>query len=84
VFLMVDIEASSNLEDNVDHPFATFLYGVSTMHCMTVSLSLGGDGLGTVWGRQKALEMLTDAGFTRVQVAHVGADAFNAYYIAEK
>jgi SAM-dependent methyltransferase len=84
VFLMVDIEASSNLEDNVDHPFATFLYGVSTMHCMTVSLSLGGDGLGTVWGRQKALEMLTDAGFTSVTRAQVEADAFNAYYIARK
>ena len=23
---MVDIQASSNLEDNLDHPFATFLY----------------------------------------------------------
>ena len=83
-FLMVDIEASSNLEDNVEHPFAPFLYGVSTMHCMTVSLSLGGDGLGTVWGRQKASEMLTDAGFSSVEVTHVEADAFNAYYIAQK
>ena len=84
VFLMVDIQASSNLEDNVDHPFATFLYGVSTMHCMTVSLSLDGDGLGTVWGEQKARQMLADAGFTSVDVAQVEADAFNAYYIARK
>ena len=84
VFLMVDIQASSNLEDNVDHPFATFLYGVSTMHCMTVSLSLDGDGLGTVWGQQKARQMLADAGFSSVDVAHVEADAFNAYYIARK
>lgn len=84
VFLMVDIAASSNLEDNVDHPFATFLYGVSTMHCMTVSLSLGGDGLGTVWGRQKALEMLTDAGFASATVTYIDDDAFNAYYIARK
>lgn len=84
VFLMVDIQASSNLEDNLDNPFATFLYGVSTMHCMTVSLSLGGDGLGTVWGEQKARQMLTDAGFASVDVTHVEADAFNAYYIARK
>ena len=84
VFLMVDIQAASNLEDNLDNPFATFLYGVSTMHCMTVSLSLGGDGLGTVWGEQKACQMLTDAGFTSVDVTHVEADAFNAYYIARK
>jgi ubiquinone/menaquinone biosynthesis C-methylase UbiE len=82
VFLMVDIKASSNLEDNLDMPLATFLYGVSTMHCMTVSLSLGGDGLGTVWGEQKARQMLADAGFSSVEVAQVEADAFNAYYIA--
>jgi SAM-dependent methyltransferase len=84
VFLMVDIRASSNLEDNLDNPFGTFLYGVSTMHCMTVSLSLDGDGLGTVWGEQKARQLLTEAGFSSVEVTHVGADAFNAYYIARK
>lgn len=84
VFLMVDVQASSNLEDNLDNPFATFLYGVSTMHCMTVSLSLDGDGLGTVWGQQKAEQMLADAGFSMVEVAHVDEDVFNAYYIATK
>jgi hypothetical protein len=81
---MVDIRASSNLEDNLDHPLATFLYGVSTLHCMTVSLSLDGDGLGTVWGQQKAEQMLAEAGFTSVEAVHVDADAFNAYYIARK
>ena len=84
VFLMVDVQASSILEDNLDNPLATFLYGVSTMHCMTVSLSLDGDGLGTVWGQQKAEEMLADAGFSTVEVAHVDEDVFNAYYIATK
>lgn len=84
VFLMADIQASSNLEDNLDNPFATFLYSVSTMHCMTVSLSLDGDGLGTVWGEQKARQMLADAGFSSVEVASVEADAFNAYYIARR
>lgn len=84
VFLMVDIQASSNLEDDLDNPFATFLYVVSTLHCMTLSLSLGGYGLGTVWGQQKAVQMLTEAGFTSVEVANVEADAFNAYYIATK
>ena len=54
------------------------------MHCMTVSLSLDGDGLGTVWGEQNARQMLADAGFSSVDVAHVEADAFNAYYIARK
>ena len=30
---------------------------------MTVSLALGGEGLGTMWGEQKAKELLTEAGF---------------------
>jgi SAM-dependent methyltransferase len=84
IFLMVDVRASSNLEDNLDHPLGTFLYSVSTMHCMTVSLALDGDGLGTVWGEQKAQRMLADAGFGSVETAHVEADILNTYYLARK
>jgi 2-polyprenyl-3-methyl-5-hydroxy-6-metoxy-1,4-benzoquinol methylase len=81
-FLMIDIQASSLLHENLDHPMGPFLYTVSTMHCMTVSLALGGMGLGTAWGEQKAHEMLADAGFTKVDVATVEGDWFNNYYIA--
>ncbi|MBW3548675.1 MAG: class I SAM-dependent methyltransferase [Actinobacteria bacterium] len=84
VFLMVDIRASSNVEDNLDHMVGPFLYTVSTMHCMTVSLALGGAGLGTVWGRQLATRMLHDAGFSSVDVTQVDDDLFNDYFIAGK
>ena len=67
-FLMVDFKFSSRVEDNVGNPFAPMYYGISLMHCMTVSLAVGGKGLGTVWGEQTAREMLRDAGFTRVEV----------------
>lgn len=67
-FLMVDFKFSSRVEDNVGNPFAPMYYGVSLMHCMTVSLAVGGKGLGTVWGEQTAREMLRDAGFASVQV----------------
>ncbi len=84
VFLCVDIQASSNLEENMQHPLAPMLYGVSTLHCMTVSLALNGEGLGTVWGEQKARELLTEAGFKRVDVEHVEGDIFNSYYVCRK
>ena len=80
--LMVDIRAASAVEDNLDLPWATFLYTVSTMHCMTVSLGLDGDGLGTVWGEQVATRMLREAGFTDVAIHTVEGDAFNNYYVA--
>jgi len=82
VFLMQDIGASSRLEDNMDHPLAPFLYTVSCLHCMTVSLALNGRGLGAMWGREKAVEMLNDAGFSSVDVKQLPHDPINYYYIA--
>ena len=81
---MVDIRAASAVEDNLELPWATFLYTVSTMHCMTVSLGLDGDGLGTVWGEQVATRMLHEAGFTDVAIHTIEGDAFNNYYVARR
>lgn len=84
VFLMVDIKASSRLEDNLDVPWAPFLYTASTMHCMTVSLAGGGEGLGTMWGRQLACSLLAEAGFASVEVRELEGDPFNSYYVARR
>jgi len=84
VFLMGDIAASSNLEENIDHPLGPALYTFSVFYCMTVSLGEGGAGLGTVWGRQRALRMLGDAGFGDISVEQVEGDILNVYYVARK
>jgi SAM-dependent methyltransferase len=84
VFLMVDIRASSLLEENMEHPLAPFLYTISCNHCMTVSLAGDGAGLGTLWGEQVACQMLRDAGFTEFEVKHVEDDITNSFYIASK
>jgi SAM-dependent methyltransferase len=84
VLLMVDIKASSNVEDNIGAPLATYKYTVSTMHCMTVSLALDGAGLGTCWGRQLAVSMLADAGFSDVTISEIESDPANYYYIARR
>ncbi len=84
VFLMVDIAASSNVGENIDHPIGPWIYAVSCMHCMTVSLALNGEGLGAAWGEQRAREMLNEAGFTSVEVRRVEGDFLNNFYIARK
>ncbi|HET7074156.1 MAG TPA: class I SAM-dependent methyltransferase [Mycobacterium sp.] len=84
VLLMADIKASSRLEDNIGVPMSTYLYATSLMHCMTVSLAVGGAGLGAAWGTQLATSMLADAGFDNVRVAEVDSDPINSYYIAGK
>ena len=82
IFLMQDIRASSALERNVGHPLAPFLYAVSVMHCMTVSLAQGGAGLGTMWGEERARQMLGDAGFGEVTVHTLPHDIQNCFYVA--
>jgi len=82
VFLMQDIAAHSHVHDNFEQPFAPFLYTISTMHCMTVSLAQGGVGLGTMWGRETAQQLLADAGFSRVSIQQLPHDFMNDYYIA--
>ncbi len=67
VYLAIEPRASSNLEENVGNPFAPWWYGVSVLHCMTVSLAEGGAGLGTAWGEQTARQFLAQAGFTSVE-----------------
>ena len=67
-FLMIDFKFSSHVEDNLANPFAPLYYGTSLMHCMPVSLAVGGKGLGTVWGEQTARRMLRDAGFGSIEV----------------
>jgi len=75
---------SSNLEDNIGNPLAPFTYAVSTLHCMTVSLAHGGAGLGTAWGEQLALQLLTDAGFPEVAVHDAPGDPGNAVFVTTK
>lgn len=68
VFVMVDVKGASDVQEDTRNPFAPFYYGVSVMHCMTVSLAQGGAGLGTMWGEKVARRMLAEAGFRQVDV----------------
>ena len=78
---MVDIKASSYLADNLKDPMNLMLYGISVMHCMEVSLAVGGAGLGTAWGTQLATSMLHDAGFDEVTVHDIERDPSNCIYV---
>ncbi len=82
-YLMIDFKFSSNVAENINNPFAPMYYGISVMHCMTVSLAEGGAGLGTVWGEQTARQMLAEAGFISVQVVDSPRPQ-NCIYICRK
>jgi ubiquinone/menaquinone biosynthesis C-methylase UbiE len=84
VYLMQDIKGSSHVERNLLHPIGTFLYTVSCMHCMTVSLAQGGEGLGAMWGEEKTREYLGLAGFGRVEKHELSHDIQNNWYVVRK
>jgi len=84
VYLMQDIHGHSEVHENLDHPIGPLLYALSTNHCMTVSLAQGGEGLGTLWGREKAQELLSAAGFTRIAIHQLEHDFQNDYYVIRK
>jgi 2-polyprenyl-3-methyl-5-hydroxy-6-metoxy-1,4-benzoquinol methylase len=83
-FLCADIAASSDVAENLDHPLGPWLYTISLMHCMTVSLAAGGEGLGAMWGEQTALRYLREAGFTVDGARHVEGDPMNVYYLCRR
>ena len=47
-------------------------------------IALNGEGLGNMWGRQKAHELFKAAGFTSVEEKMVEGDIINVYYICRK
>jgi 2-polyprenyl-3-methyl-5-hydroxy-6-metoxy-1,4-benzoquinol methylase len=84
VYLMQDIKGSSCVHNNTDHPIGTLLYTVSCMHCMSVSLAQDGEGLGAMWGEEKAREYLQRAGFRSVETHQLAHDIQNNWYVVRK
>ncbi len=84
VYLMQDISGTSHVHKDCEHPIGTLLYTVSCMHCMTVSLAQGGEGLGAMWGEEKTREYLDRAGFREVTKKALAHDIQNNWYVVRK
>jgi ubiquinone/menaquinone biosynthesis C-methylase UbiE len=84
IYLMQDISGTGYLEEDINHPIGTFLYTISCMHCMTVSLAQDGEGLGAMWGESKTREYLNKAGFSYVATNKLAHDIQNNWYVITK
>jgi ubiquinone/menaquinone biosynthesis C-methylase UbiE len=84
VYLMQDIKGSSHIHKNITHPIGTLLYTISCMHCMTVSLAQGGEGLGAMWGEEKTRDYLQRAGFRSIEKNELAHDIQNNWYVVQK
>jgi ubiquinone/menaquinone biosynthesis C-methylase UbiE len=84
VYLMQDVNGTSHVHKDIGHPLGTFLYTVSCMHCMTVSLAQGGEGLGAMWGEERTREYLQRAGFRSIETRQLAHDIMNNWYVIRK
>jgi 2-polyprenyl-3-methyl-5-hydroxy-6-metoxy-1,4-benzoquinol methylase len=84
VYLMQDISGSSHVDKDIEHPIGTFLYTISCMHCMTVSLAQGGEGLGAMWGEERTRDYLEKAGFRSITTHRLAHDIQNNWYVVRK
>jgi 2-polyprenyl-3-methyl-5-hydroxy-6-metoxy-1,4-benzoquinol methylase len=84
VYLMQDINGTSHVHRDIEHPIGTFLYTVSCMHCMTVSLAQGGEGVGAMWGEEMTRDYLERAGFRSIVTHRLPHDFQNNWYVVTK
>jgi 2-polyprenyl-3-methyl-5-hydroxy-6-metoxy-1,4-benzoquinol methylase len=83
-YLMQDISGTSHVHRDIEHPIGTFLYTVSCMHCMTVSLAQGGEGVGAMWGEEMTRDYLERAGFRSIITHRLAHDIQNNWYVVTK
>ena len=79
VYVCLENNVQNTIEGNAG-PVGAFTYGASVFYCMTSSLALGGEGLGTCgMPESKVRELGTEAGFTRIRRVPV-ENPFNNLY----
>lgn len=82
-YLLLEYRVGENLEDNMGLIGAVF-YSVSVTYCMTTSLALGGQGLGTCGMPESRVRAMTErAGFTQCRTLPF-EHPLNKVYVARK
>lgn len=78
MYMMMEVKGGETLTENLN-PLGALMYSMSTLHCLTVSLAHGGEGIGTLMGERKARELAEEAGFTRFRRLPI-EHAMNVFY----
>ncbi|HYC88373.1 MAG TPA: class I SAM-dependent methyltransferase [Thermoanaerobaculia bacterium] len=82
VFLMQEVAASSHLARNTDNPYAPMLYALSLLHAVPMALAQDGEALGRMWGEERAMQMLKEAGFAKIKFHSLPSDPLRVFCVA--
>jgi 2-polyprenyl-3-methyl-5-hydroxy-6-metoxy-1,4-benzoquinol methylase len=83
-FLMQELSGTGALDEDCARPLGSFLYALSCLQSVPLSLASGGEGLGAMWGERAARALLAEAGFARVEAHALPGDPLHRYYVARK
>ncbi|HEX7831941.1 MAG TPA: methyltransferase domain-containing protein [Thermoanaerobaculia bacterium] len=78
LFVMQEVAITSQLARAVDHPFAPMLYTISAMHSVPVALAQDGEAFGRMWGEERAMQLLVEAGFRSVRIERTDPGTYYA------
>uniref|UniRef100_A0A0K0DTR8 Methyltranfer_dom domain-containing protein n=1 Tax=Strongyloides stercoralis TaxID=6248 RepID=A0A0K0DTR8_STRER len=87
VFSMIEVKGTSNChkDKGVNPVGSALLYGISLFHCLPVGNSTEDAlGLGSMWGQERALKMLKDAGFSSIEIVPTPFLPINIMYKCRK
>uniref|UniRef100_A0A0R3RVV1 Methyltranfer_dom domain-containing protein n=1 Tax=Elaeophora elaphi TaxID=1147741 RepID=A0A0R3RVV1_9BILA len=87
LFSMFETDGTGNVYKDKDMEISTYMYGVSLFHCLPVGMnSEDAMGLGAMWGCEKAKQLLSDAGFEKVEIRPIPFSKFcsNVLYLCRK
>uniref|UniRef100_A0A7I5ED65 Methyltranfer_dom domain-containing protein n=1 Tax=Haemonchus contortus TaxID=6289 RepID=A0A7I5ED65_HAECO len=87
IFGMLEIKGSSNVYTDRKEigELAAHMYGCSVLHCLPVgSNSPDALGLGTMWGKERAKNLLRQAGFTNISIVPTTIFPVNDFYVCKK
>lgn len=86
VFSMLEVDGTGNVyKDKQDNEMATLFYGSSLFGCLPVgSNAPDALALGTMWGREKAQNLLKEAGFEKIEVHPLSFMKGNVLYVCRK
>jgi SAM-dependent methyltransferase len=81
-FFVLEFNLSSDLQENIDHPFGmgAFGYAASVNYCMTTALAAGGVGTGTCMGERAFRRYAAEAGFGEVRRIDFPHNPLNLFY----
>ncbi|XP_072167566.1 S-adenosylmethionine-dependent methyltransferase Rv2258c-like [Diadema setosum] len=83
ILMMMEVNVHSSPHKNIGNPRAIDGYVISMLHCTPVSMFFDGPGLGTMWGKENASEMLKQHGFGDITMKP-SKDRFNVVITGKK